>query len=75
MILLSKKLLKKNYTALTTLVPIKMVLFVWTNSGMHMFELIIGSTCVSILGGRYGTGGGWKFILTAIMLPWANQMC
>ena len=27
--------------------------------------------CVLILGGWYGTGGGWEFILTE---KWANQM-
>ena len=49
-----------------------MVLFVWTNSWMHVFELVISSMCVLKLGGWYGTGGGWKFILTE---KWANQMC
>ena len=47
------------------------LLFVWTNSWMHMFELVISSMCMLILGGWYGTGSGWKFILTK---KWANQM-
>ena len=48
-----------------------MVLFAWTNSWMHMFELVISSICALILGGWYGTGGGWEFILTE---NWANQI-
>ena len=39
---------------------------------MHVFELVISSMCVLIPGGWYGTGGGWKFILTE---KWVNQMC
>ena len=49
-----------------------MFLFVWTNSWMHVSELVISSMCVLILGGWYGTGGEWKFILTE---KWVNQMC
>ena len=45
----------------------KMFLFVWTNSWMYVFE-----SMMLILGGWYGAGGGWKFILTE---TWANQMC
>ena len=49
-----------------------MFLFVWTNSWMHVFQLVISSMCVLILGGWYGAGCGWKFILTE---KWANQIC
>ena len=48
-----------------------MFLFVWTNSWMHVFELVVSSMGVLILGDWYGTGGWWKFILTE---KWANQM-
>ena len=41
-----------------------MFLFVWTNFWMHIFELVISSICVLVLGGWYGTGGRWEFILT-----------
>ena len=49
-----------------------MIFFMWKNSWMHMFELVISSMCVLILAGWYGTGGRWKFILTE---KWANQIC
>ena len=48
-----------------------MVLFVRINPWMLMFELVVSSMCMLILGGWYGTGDGWKFILTG---KWANQM-
>ena len=31
---------------------------------MLMFELVVSSMCMLILGGWYGIGDGWKFILT-----------
>ena len=33
--------------------------FVWANSWMHVFELVFSSMYELILGGWYGTGGGW----------------
>ena len=45
-----------------------MLLLVWTNK----FELVISSICVLILGGWYGTDGGWNFFVTEKL---ANQMC
>ena len=49
-----------------------MVLFLWTNSWMHMVELVISSMFVLTLESWYGTGGGWNIILTE---KWANQIC
>ena len=73
-ILLSKELFQKkmHITLTNTCVNKDGFLFVWTNSWMHMFGLVISSMCVLILGCWYWTGGWWKFILTE---RWANQMC
>ena len=55
-----KKAIQKNYIVLTNTCVNKDVT-VWTNSWMHVFELVISSMSVLILASWYGTGGGWKF--------------
>ena len=49
-----------------------MFLFVWTNSWMHVSELVISIMFVLILGGWYRAGGGSKIVLIE---KWANLMC